>query len=123
MSGIGSRWRRLIAAGATLALGGSLLVGCAGDGRETIRFTFSKREAIDFMTALVADYNASQDGVRVEIDTSGVDVVSDGTVSDGAASEDAVSGSGVFRGTADAADEWFMPPWSAYRRGIRHRAW
>ncbi len=61
---------------ATLALGGSLLVGCAGDGRETIRFTFSKREAIDFMTALVADYNASQDDVRVEIDTSGVDVVS-----------------------------------------------
>lgn len=76
MSGTGRRWRRLVAAGATLALGGSLLVGCAGDGRESIRFTFSKREAIDFMTALVADYNASQDDVRVEIDTSGVDVVS-----------------------------------------------
>ncbi|MEE2815769.1 MAG: ABC transporter substrate-binding protein [Actinomycetota bacterium] len=55
---------------------GSALVGCSSDGRETIRFTFSKREAIEFMTNLVADYNASQDDVRVEIDTSGVDVVS-----------------------------------------------
>ncbi|MBW8761317.1 MAG: extracellular solute-binding protein [Microbacterium sp.] len=66
------------AAGATaLALLGTALAGCAaGDGRETIRFTFSKREAIEFMTELVADYNASQDDVRVEIDTSGVDVVS-----------------------------------------------
>ncbi|EED6225813.1 extracellular solute-binding protein, partial [Salmonella enterica subsp. enterica serovar Haifa] len=34
------------------------------------------REAIPFMTDLVAEYNASQDDVRVEIDTSGVDVVS-----------------------------------------------
>jgi raffinose/stachyose/melibiose transport system substrate-binding protein len=51
-------------------------VGCSADGRETIRFTFSKREALDFMNALVADYNASQDDVRVEMDTSGVDVVS-----------------------------------------------
>ncbi|PKI91688.1 carbohydrate-binding protein [Actinomycetales bacterium SN12] len=59
-----------------LALLGSALVGCSSDGRETIRFTFSKREAIEFMTKLVADYNASQDDVRVEIDTSGVDVVS-----------------------------------------------
>ncbi|WP_448721478.1 ABC transporter substrate-binding protein [Microbacterium natoriense] len=67
-----------LAAGATaLALLGTALAGCAaGDGRETIRFTFSKREAIEFMTELVADYNASQDKVRVEIDTSGVDVVS-----------------------------------------------
>jgi raffinose/stachyose/melibiose transport system substrate-binding protein len=76
MSVIGRPWRRLLAASAVLALGGSLLAGCSADGRETVRFTFSKREAIDFMTALVADYNASQDGVRVEIDTSGVDVVS-----------------------------------------------
>ncbi|WP_344011075.1 ABC transporter substrate-binding protein [Microbacterium natoriense] len=56
---------------------GAALTGCAaGDGRETIRFTFSKREAIEFMTNLVAEYNASQSDVRVEIDTSGVDVVS-----------------------------------------------
>ncbi|WP_313357514.1 ABC transporter substrate-binding protein [Microbacterium sp.] len=59
-----------------LALLGSALVGCSSDGRETIRFTFSKREAIEFMTKLVADYNDSQKDVRVEIDTSGVDVVS-----------------------------------------------
>ena len=67
---------RRAAAVAVLALAGSLLVGCSGDGRETIRFTFSKREAIEFMTALVEDYNSSQDDVTVEIDTSGVDVVS-----------------------------------------------
>lgn len=58
------------------SLVGTLLVGCSADGRETIRFTFSKREALDFMNALVTDYNASQDDVRVEMDTSGVDVVS-----------------------------------------------
>lgn len=66
-----------MAAGATaLTLVASALAGCSADGRETIRFTFSKREAIEFMTDLVADYNASQDDVRVDIDTSGVDVVS-----------------------------------------------
>lgn len=67
---------RTAAGGAALALAAALLAGCSADGRETIRFTFSKREAIGFMTELVADYNASQDRVRVELDTSGVDVVS-----------------------------------------------
>ncbi|WP_091182739.1 ABC transporter substrate-binding protein [Paramicrobacterium humi] len=62
--------------GALIALSGALLSGCSTDGRETIRFTFSKREAIEFMTDLVGEYNSSQDDVRVEIDTSGVDVVS-----------------------------------------------
>ncbi len=57
-------------------LTGALLVACSSDGRETIRFTFSKREAIEFMTGLVNEYNASQSEVQVEIDTSGVDVVS-----------------------------------------------
>jgi len=71
-----SRAVRIAASAAVLSLLGSALVGCSSDGRETIRFTFSKREAIEFMTKLVADYNASQDDVRVEIDTSGVDVVS-----------------------------------------------
>lgn len=67
------RW----AAGAVaFALIGTALVGCSADGRETIRFTFNKREAIGFMTDLVATYNASQDDVRVEIDTSGPDVIS-----------------------------------------------
>ncbi|HWV47830.1 MAG TPA: extracellular solute-binding protein [Microbacterium sp.] len=68
-----ARWA---AGAAAFALIGTALVGCSADGRETIRFTFSKREAIPFMTDLVAEYNASQNDVRVEIDTSGVDVVS-----------------------------------------------
>ena len=71
-----SRVRRAIAACAALAVAGTLLAGCASDGRETIRFTFSKREALTFMNGVVDAYNASQDRVRVEMDTSGVDVVS-----------------------------------------------
>ncbi|MFJ4999032.1 ABC transporter substrate-binding protein [Microbacterium sp. NPDC088619] len=68
---------RLVAGAAALALVGAALTGCStAGGTETIRFTFSKREAIEFMTELVAQYNSSQDKVRVEIDTSGVDVVS-----------------------------------------------
>ncbi|WP_292901096.1 extracellular solute-binding protein [Microbacterium sp.] len=68
--------RRWVAAGAVTALGAAMLAGCSADGRETIRFTFSKREALAFMNQVVADYNASQDKVRVEMDASGVDVVS-----------------------------------------------
>ena len=77
MSGRRTRAARLIAGGLGLALVGATLTSCAaGGGAETIRFTFSKREAIPFMTELVAQYNASQSDVKVEIDTSGVDVVS-----------------------------------------------
>jgi len=68
--------RRAVAALGALALGAGMLVGCSADGRDTIRFTFSKREALEFMNGLVAEYNAAQDEVRVEMDTSGVDVVS-----------------------------------------------
>lgn len=71
-----SRAVRAVAAGIALALAGTLLAGCTSDGRETIRFTFSKREALAFMNGVVDSYNASQDRVRVEMDTSGVDVVS-----------------------------------------------
>ncbi|WP_413231636.1 ABC transporter substrate-binding protein [Microbacterium sp. M28] len=67
---------RWAAGAAAFALIGTALAGCSADGRETIRFTFNKREAITFMTDLVAEYNASQDDVRVEIDTSGPDVIS-----------------------------------------------
>lgn len=68
---------RAVAAALGVTLVGTALAGCAaGTGAETIRFTFSKREAIEFMTALVAEYNSSQSDVKVEIDTSGVDVVS-----------------------------------------------
>jgi raffinose/stachyose/melibiose transport system substrate-binding protein len=68
--------RRGLAALAVTALGAAMLAGCSADGRETIRFTFSKREALGFMSQVVDEYNASQDKVRVEMDASGVDVVS-----------------------------------------------
>ncbi len=72
-----TRKKRMAALGLGLALLAGLLTGCAGNsGKETIRFTFSKREAIGFMTKLVADYNASQNHTEVVLDTSGVDVVS-----------------------------------------------
>ncbi|KAA9154127.1 extracellular solute-binding protein [Microbacterium lushaniae] len=67
---------RVLALGSALTLTAALLAGCSADGRETIRFTFSKREALDVMGELVSEYNASQDRVRVEMDTSGIDVVS-----------------------------------------------
>lgn len=70
------RPRRLLAALVAATLAVSALAGCSADGRETIRFTFSKREALDFMNKVVADYNVSQDKVEVVMDTSGVDVVS-----------------------------------------------
>lgn len=76
MSSTHSRARRIAAVLALTALGGALLAGCSADGRETLRFTFSKREALPFMQDVVQTYNASQDDVTVEMDTSGVDVVS-----------------------------------------------
>ncbi|WP_065572080.1 ABC transporter substrate-binding protein [Microbacterium oleivorans] len=76
MSSTSSRMRRIAAALAVTALGGALLAGCSSDGRETLRFTFSKREALPFMQDVVQKYNASQERVTVEMDTSGVDVVS-----------------------------------------------
>ncbi|MGN7860191.1 ABC transporter substrate-binding protein [Microbacterium sp. 22303] len=77
VSGKRTRTARVLAVITALTIAGTALAGCApADGRETVRFTFSKREAIDFMTKVVNDYNASQSKVRVEIDTSGVDVVS-----------------------------------------------
>ena len=72
-----TRAKRAAGLALSLALLGGLLSGCASDGgTETIRFTFSKREAIPFMTKVVNEYNASQDKTRVVLDTSGVDVVS-----------------------------------------------
>lgn len=72
-----TRTKRMAALGLGLAVLAGLLSGCAGEpDKETIRFTFSKREAIPFMTKLVNEYNASQGGARVVLDTSGVDVVS-----------------------------------------------
>ncbi|MCI1018321.1 carbohydrate ABC transporter substrate-binding protein [Microbacterium sp. C5A9] len=68
---------RFVAGAAALVLVGAGLAGCStAGGAETIRFTFNKREAIGFMTDLVAQFNSSQSDVRVEIDTSGPDVIS-----------------------------------------------
>lgn len=71
-----SRTTRAAAATLGLVIVGTGLAACSGSGPEHIRFTFSKREAIDFMTEVVNAYNSSQDEVVVELDTSGVDVVS-----------------------------------------------
>lgn len=76
MSSKSRRTVRAVAAAGAVVLAAAGLAGCSADGRETIRFTFSKREALEFMTELVAEFNASQSDVRVEMDTSGVDVVS-----------------------------------------------
>lgn len=58
----------------TLAL--ASLAGCSTDSRKDVRFTFSKREAISYMQDVVNDFNSSQDRYRINLDTSGVDVVS-----------------------------------------------
>lgn len=44
--------------------------GCSTGGPETVRFHLSKPEAIPYFRALVEEYNASQDEVRVVLDTS-----------------------------------------------------
>ncbi|MFD1492277.1 MULTISPECIES: ABC transporter substrate-binding protein [Microbacterium] len=75
MASRSSTGTRALAFGGAVTLAAALLAGCSADGRETIRFTFSKREALDIMGELVSEYNASQDRVRVEMDTSGIDVV------------------------------------------------
>lgn len=65
-----------MAAAMALALGAASLAGCSAGAQKEVRFTFSKREAISFMQDAVADYNSSQDRYHVNLDTSGVDVVS-----------------------------------------------
>ncbi|WP_454299209.1 ABC transporter substrate-binding protein [Salana multivorans] len=72
------RRTRALAAGTVALLATALLAACGGGsgGVEEIRFTFSKREAIPFMTQVVKDFNASQNEIRVEMDTSGPDVIS-----------------------------------------------
>ncbi|GAA1978133.1 ABC transporter substrate-binding protein [Microbacterium pumilum] len=74
MSGTSRRNTRALAAGLALVLAGGALAGCSGSGGgDTLRFVFSKREAIPYMTELVQEYNSSQDEVNVVMDTSGVD--------------------------------------------------
>lgn len=70
--------RRTLASAAVLAAATAGLASCgAGSGgRQEVRFTFSKREAIDFMTEVVNEFNTSQEDYYVELDTSGPDVIS-----------------------------------------------
>lgn len=71
-----NRLLRVAATAIAFALAAVSLAGCSTHSREDIRFTFSKREAIDFMQNVVNEYNSSQDHYNVKLDTSGVDVVS-----------------------------------------------
>ena len=72
-----TRTKRLASAILGLTLAGAALTGCsASPAKETLRFTFSKREAITFMDDLVTRYNASQNKIHVELDTSGFDPIS-----------------------------------------------
>jgi ABC-type glycerol-3-phosphate transport system substrate-binding protein len=48
----------------------SMTVGCSTGGPARVSFHLSKPEAIPYFRALVEDYNASQDEVRVVLDTS-----------------------------------------------------
>ncbi|QOR48085.1 extracellular solute-binding protein [Trueperella pecoris] len=70
------RLGHMAAAAMAFTLGLASLAGCSTDARKDVRFTFSKREAISFMQDVVNDYNASQDRYRINLDSSGVDVVS-----------------------------------------------
>lgn len=72
--------RRILAGGSALILGAALLAGCSSDGKETVRFAFSKREAFDIVREMVSTFNAQSDDVRVILDTSGVDATSAGFV-------------------------------------------
>ena len=71
------RLRRMSAIGLGAVVAATGLIGCgAASGAQSVHFTFSKREALDFMNEVVAEYNAAQERYVVEMDTSGVDVVS-----------------------------------------------
>lgn len=64
--------RRAVGAVAALALTGATLVACAAPsaGPTEVRFHLSKPEAIPYFRELIAEYNSSQAGVRVVLDTS-----------------------------------------------------
>lgn len=66
-----SRWLKASGVIAALALVGMTTTACSSaDGPVDVRFHFSKGEAIPYMTEVVDEYNASQDEVRVILDTS-----------------------------------------------------
>lgn len=59
---------------------GLTVAGCSAGGQTKIVFAFNKREAIPFMTRVVKEYNASQNKVRVVMDTSGIGTTAAGFV-------------------------------------------
>ena len=65
-----SRVLRLTTAALGAALLGGTLAGCSSGGPTEIRFHLSKPEAIPYFRELIAEYNSSQDDVRVVFDTS-----------------------------------------------------
>ncbi|MFC0672672.1 ABC transporter substrate-binding protein [Brachybacterium hainanense] len=67
---------KALAGGVGAMLAAGALPGCSRSSRRTVRFTFSKREAIGFMNQVIADYNASQDRYEVVMDTSGPGAIS-----------------------------------------------
>ncbi|CDK00630.1 Carbohydrate ABC transporter substrate-binding protein, CUT1 family [Microbacterium sp. C448] len=70
MPRIRSHALRLTAATLGMALLGGTLAGCSSGGPTEIRFHLSKPEAIPYFRELIAEYNSSQDDVRVVFDTS-----------------------------------------------------
>ena len=65
------RATRVLAAALGLLLAGGTLAGCSGGGgAETVRFYFSKPEAISYFRELVADYNSTHSDVTVVMDSS-----------------------------------------------------
>lgn len=57
--------------GLAALLTAGVLSSCSTGGPEPVRFTFNKREAIDFFTTTISDYNGSQDTYEVVMDNSG----------------------------------------------------
>lgn len=74
------RATRTLAALSIFALVVGTAACSAGGDTKSVQFNFSKREAITYMTQVVADFNASQDEYQVNMDTSGREVVAAGFV-------------------------------------------
>jgi raffinose/stachyose/melibiose transport system substrate-binding protein len=61
---------RRVAAALALGMTAAVLAGCSSSGPAEVRFHLSKPEAIPYFRDLIAEYNDSQDEVRVVFDTS-----------------------------------------------------
>lgn len=67
---------KFAAGGLTALVAPGILSSCGPSGRQEIRFTFNKREAIGFLSETIAKYNESQDNYEVVMDTSGPGAIS-----------------------------------------------